>query len=298
MDAVDLFIGMEGTLGVIVEIGIVLSPKPQGVIGLCLFLSSEGQALNLVKAFRGEEEGAPVVPRPVAIEFFNHRTLDLLRKGRSEHAAFGNIPQLKEEYHTALYLEFHGKDQKVLEDEVMEVSSLLDYYNCNDDASWYADSKQNLALLKAFRHTPPESVNLAIDRYRRHCPQLTKLGTDMAVQADDLAWVLELYNADLKAAKLDYVIFGHIGDNHLHVNIIPKSMDEFDEGKKLYLRWAGEITARGGTVSAEHGIGKLKVDFLQLMQGDTVLAAMQEIKKVIDPHCLLGRGTLFKDDRF
>jgi D-lactate dehydrogenase (cytochrome) len=92
---------------------------------------------------------------------------------------------------------------------------------------------------------------------------------------------------------LEYVIFGHIGNNHVHVNIIPKDMAEYDKGKALYLTWAREVIRRGGSVSAEHGIGKLKIALLREMYGDAGIAAMRAVKASFDPEGLLNRGNLF-----
>ena len=71
------------------------------------------------------------------------------------------------------------------------------------------------------------------------------------------------------------MIFGHIGDNHVHVNILPRSMDDYERGRALYHTWAEQIVAWGGSVSAEHGIGKLKVSLLQLMYGEDGIACHQ-----------------------
>ena len=89
------------------------------------------------------------------------------------------------------------------------------------------------------------------------------------------------------------MIFGHIGNNHVHVNIIPRTLAEYDAGKALYLTWAREVIRRGGSVSAEHGIGKLKVALLREMYGDTGIAEMRAVKACFDPDGLLNRGNLF-----
>jgi len=93
---------------------------------------------------------------------------------------------------------------------------------------------------------------------------------------------------------LEYVIFGHVGNNHVHVNILPRSMDELARGKALYLKWAEQIVAMGGSVSAEHGIGKIKVPLLETMFGPEGIAAMREVKRMFDPEGILNLGNLFE----
>jgi D-lactate dehydrogenase (cytochrome) len=104
---------------------------------------------------------------------------------------------------------------------------------------------------------------------------------------------VSLYREKLEQNSLQYVIFGHIGNNHLHVNIIPESPAEYRLGKKLYMEFALEVVKMKGSVSAEHGIGKLKKNFLVLMLGGEGIDCMKKIKKAFDPSMLLGRGTLF-----
>jgi len=104
---------------------------------------------------------------------------------------------------------------------------------------------------------------------------------------------MRMYHDDLRAAGLEYVIFGHIGNNHLHVNILPRTPDEYQHGKALYLEWARRVVAMGGTVSAEHGIGKLKTAMLEIMYGPAAIEQMRAVKRVFDPQMLLNRGTLF-----
>ncbi len=295
MDLVDLFIGMEGTLGVVTEAELRLLPRPPAVVGLTAFLPSEEAALTFVRFARGEAacDLAGLSTRPVAIEFFNSDALNLLRRMKADNPAFAGIPALKEHYHTAVYLEFHGESDEALEDAVLDVTEAMLALGASDEDSWFATNARELAPLKAFRHATPEAVNLLIDQRRRTVPTLTKLGTDMSVTDADLEWVMALYREGLRAAGLESVIFGHIGNNHVHVNILPHDMEEYDRGKALYLSWAGQIVARAGSVSAEHGIGKLKVPFLRLMVGEEGIAQMRALKQVLDPEGILNRGNLF-----
>ena len=147
--------------------------------------------------------------------------------------------------------------------------------------------------MKQFRHAIPESVNLIIDEQRKSFHNIRKLGTDMAVPDRYFEDAYFLYKKRLEKAALDYVIFGHIGNNHLHVNIIPKNDEDFEKGLLEYINIAKQIVQWGGTVAAEHGIGKTKKKLLKLMYGEKSIQEMIELKKLFDPKVLLNQGNLF-----
>jgi D-lactate dehydrogenase (cytochrome) len=288
MDLLDLFLGMEGTLGIVTEAELALIPAPAAVLGMTAFLPSEEAALQFVRALREGEEVAPV-----AIEFFDHDALDLLRRMAAEDPAFEHLPSLRSHFHTAVYTEFHCEEDEAAEEALLRVADLVIELGGSDDDTWGAATRRELESLKAFRHAVPEAVNSLIGRRKRETPELTKLGTDMSVPDDRLEAAMAMYRAGLAEAELESVVFGHIGDNHVHVNILPRDMDDYARGKALYLCWAEQVVAWGGSVSAEHGIGKLKTAFLQLMYGDEGIAEMRALKAQFDPDGLLNPGNLF-----
>ncbi len=295
VDLIDVLIGSEGTLGIITEIGLRLIERPAEIQGLTVFLPTEEAVIRLVQVARGEDvEGfASPAMRPAAIEFFNSNALDLLRKAKATNPAFENIPQLKDSYHTALYLEYHADDSDSIEETVMELMDAIIELGGSDEDTWFATTEREMEPIKAFRHATPEAVNLLIGERKRDCPDLTKLGTDMSVPDAALPSAIAMYNAGLAENGLEYVIFGHIGNNHVHVNILPHDMDEYAKGKKLYLSWASEVVKMGGSVSAEHGIGKLKVPFLQMMYDESTLDEMRALKRLFDPEMALEPGVMF-----
>ena len=115
----------------------------------------------------------------------------------------------------------------------------------------------------------------------------------MSVPDDRLRDVISLYRLTLAEEGLESAAWGHIGNNHLHVNVLPRNAEEYARGKALFARWAKDVTAMGGAVSAEHGVGKLKRDFLTTMYGSEHVREMARLKLAFDPACQLGRGNLF-----
>lgn len=293
MDLVDLFIGMEGTLGIITRADLQLLPVPRCMNALMAFFPSEPAALRFVHFLRGENGHRLPIP-PVAIEFFDARSLNLLRSAKASNPAFAKLPALPPRFHTAIYVEFHGDDPAGVEESILMTAEFMKDVGAGDDDSWFAGNAREIETMKDFRHATPEAVNLLIDQRKKQHPGLTKLGTDMSVPDAALDRVLSLYHQGLAGAGLDYVIFGHIGNNHVHVNILPRDMEDHSRGKALYLDWARAVVALGGSVSAEHGIGKLKPPLLRQMLGESGINAMKQLKQVFDPESRLNPGTLFQ----
>lgn len=297
MDLVDLFVGSEGTLGIIVEAEIKLLPTPKATWGVTAFLPSEEAALRLVRAARGEKVAgisAPHLPSPVAIEYFNCKALDLLRAQKEHNPAFKQLQTLQPDFHTAIYLEWHGASDEELYEVALQLGTLIQECGGDEAATWVAATPYDLGQLKFFRHATPESVNMLIDQRRQVEPKLTKLGTDMAVPDHELTNIVNIYNRRLSELDLESVMFGHIGDNHIHVNILPRDLSDYQKGKELYLEWAQSVVAMGGTVSAEHGIGKLKTAFLAEMYSEAGLERFRAVKRIFDPTGQLNPGNLLQ----
>jgi D-lactate dehydrogenase (cytochrome) len=231
-------------------------------------------------------------PRPAAIEYFDSGALDLLRRRRRDTTAFAAIPEPPAGPHAAVYVEYHGDTEAGVEAAVGAAGAHLRAQGGDEDATWLAADAREIDRLKAFRHAVPEAVNLTVDERRRAEPGLTKLGTDLAVPDAALERVMAMYREGLARAGLEHVLFGHIGDNHLHVNILARNLDEYTRGKALYREWARAVLAMGGTVAAEHGIGKLKAELLREMVGEAGLAEMRAVKRAFDPDGRLNPGNL------
>jgi D-lactate dehydrogenase (cytochrome) len=287
MDLVDLFVGSEGTLGVIAAIELRLVPEPPVVWGMTAFLPSTAAMCQFVRLARA--------PSPIAaIEYFSGTALELLRRQKAVNPAFAAIPDIPEGFAGAVYAELHADTEDVAQTELERLVEAMKACGGNEESAWLATTAQELDRLHRFRHAVPEAVNLLIGERKKTEPALTKLGTDMAVPDESLETVMAMYEADLARSGLESVIFGHIGNNHLHVNILPRTMADYETGKALYREWAGRVCGLKGTISAEHGVGKLKTALLAVMVGDAGIAQMRAVKRVFDPTGALGKGNLFE----
>src|SRR5215510_14641736 len=273
MDAVDLFIGSEGTLGVIAEVEVKLLPKPEGLLSGVVFFADEADVLALVRDVRTEVDAR-------AVEFFDRESLRFLRE---------KYPTIPAEAVAAIF--FEQETTAATEATVLnQWTVLLDQHHALAD-SWFATNEQDQAKLREFRHQLPVLMNEWFAHYKQR-----KVSTDMAVPDDAFAGLFRLYKDTLRSSGLRYTIFGHIGDNHVHVNILPRNDDEGARAREFYVEFLKYAASVGGTLSAEHGVGKLKRDYLHLFYTDTQLRAMATIKKALDPNGILGRGNIFSEE--
>jgi len=296
MDLIDLFIGSEGTLGVFTEIELRLSPMSAHVLGVMFFLPSIPDAVRLVGLLRKENTikmSAPEISMPRAMEYLDPHALDLLREKRLEDGPGSPIPAFPDLAKAALYCEWFFDKEETGDEICALLDELLPRVHGSLDDSWASSDPEGMEKMRSLRHAVPETVNSMIGRIKSTHPGITKLGTDFAVPDAYLETVMKLYYDTLDGSGLKFLLFGHIGNNHIHVNILPRSQEEYDQGKKIYETLALEVIRLGGTVAAEHGIGKLKKHLLRLMLGANGIQQMKRIKQVFDPHNLLNPENLF-----
>lgn len=290
MDAIDLFIGACGTLGVICELELALVPTPAEIWGASCFFPSEAAAIDFTIAVRAALEHA------TAIEYFDEAALDILRAQKTENPSFAELPELDSDARTCVFVELSCDSEEAAEAELLALSEAIEQVGGDVNGAWVATTEAEREGQRFFRHAVPESVNMLIDQRRRTDPSITKLGSDMSVPNERLRDVMAMYRRTLAEEGFESATWGHIGSNHLHVNILPRNAEEYACGTELFARWAVEVSAMGGAVSAEHGVGKLKAHFLEEMYGATHIAESARLKVQLDPKGQLGRGNLFSED--
>ena len=293
-DLVDLFIGSEGTLGVIISATLAVLPRPKAKLALYLFLKDENSALALAKVLRAQRVHVRPAGResvcqtflpdyvqysgidPLCVEYFDPRALNMLRK--TAH----NIP---DEAEACLYIEQWNQTGNALE----AWDKLLAHYQDVLTDIWCAESDKELENLKAIRHGLPVAINETIAQLG-----YPKVSMDFAVPESCFAEIYKTYQELFSKTKIQWLTFGHIGDCHLHVNLLPKDVAQYDQAQQLYKQLAQQVIDLGGTISAEHGIGKLKHELLEMMVGQQTVAAMRRIKREFDPQNILNINNIFR----
>ena len=278
-------IGQEGTLGVITKARLRLTQRPLGRLSMIIFFRNLDATLGFVSAARQhatrpsgnlDDENRLLQTsdlnglNPSAIEFFDHNALAMVR---------ARVPGVPDAAHSALFVEIEHEGEPPIEswwEALMEHDALVDdIIVAEDDAG--------RAKLQAVRHAIPAGINEQVVQNR-----MPKISTDFSVPNSALPEMMEAY----EKVPLTHITFGHIGDNHLHVNMLPTTSAELTQAKGIYRDLAHQAISLGGTVSAEHGIGKIKKELLADLVGKDVLAQFQDLKTKADPNWILGRGTL------
>ncbi|HVE56914.1 MAG TPA: FAD-binding oxidoreductase [Pyrinomonadaceae bacterium] len=290
VDAIDLFIGSEGTLGIITKIKLKVLPKPESFFSGIIFFENEADLLSFVNEVReisfntrktGIQDPKSKIQSSIdasLLEYFDEKALKFISE---------KFPEVPANAKGAIF--FEQETNAETEDSLLEQwNELLEKSNADLERSWFTTTEQDREKMRSFRHALPVSVNERIVRNKQK-----KVGTDMAVPDDKFVSFLRFYKEKLDASGLEYVIFGHIGDNHLHANMIPKNETEARAARHLYGRFIAQSIMLGGTISAEHGIGKHKSKYLYVQYGERFLNEMAELKKAFDPKGILGRGNMF-----
>jgi FAD/FMN-containing dehydrogenase len=273
MDWVDLFIGSEGTLGIITEAELQLLPAPRELLTGVVFFPSDDAALDAVDQWRS-------IAGLRMLEYIDGAALGLLRTRFTETPSAAGA---------AVLIEQEVASQAALSDETDSWLDRLEAANALIEESWFAANAGDRERFRKFRHAVPEMVN---DIVRKN--GCLKMGSDFAVPLEHNREMLAFYRERLRAEfPGQYVIFGHIGDAHVHANILPKSGPEADRAKQLMIEFATKAVALGGTVSAEHGLGKHKRHLLAIQFSPEEIGRMQAVKRHLDPQNLLGRGNLW-----
>ena len=239
------------------------------------FFNNEEECWRLVESIKRSETE---LIKPCSLEYFDGRSLDRLRK------KFKNIPCKSR---AALFFE---NDIEKQDDYDSTQDAWFEYLNVKGvffDDSWFAQSPKDLKRFHDFRHAIPVLINEENSRLGR-----IKIGTDMAVSDNYFLDMMVFYKDELEGSNIDFVVFGHLGDNHLHINLLP-DVDQVEKAHDIYKILVNRILEWKGTVSAEHGVGKLKKKLFLQMVGESSLVELRAVKEILDPRFILGKGNIF-----
>jgi D-lactate dehydrogenase (cytochrome) len=278
MDAIDLFIGQEGTLGVILAATLKLIRKPKGFMDCYAFFNEPEKTLAFAYQAKKESMNPASALDAMSIEYLDIYALDLLRKRH------GTIPAKAK---GAVYFQ-QALDTKTDDNVMAAWADAITGCHGLLDETWFAQTASQRQQFADIRHDLPDMVNESLKRRG-----LAKVGTDIAVRYEDLPGMIEFYNTTLTQARLRYLIFGHIGQAHLHVNILPREAREHERAIEAYEVLVKRAVSLGGTPTAEHGIGKTKHRYLEMLYGKQAVMEMADLKRQLDPACILGIDNIF-----
>jgi D-lactate dehydrogenase (cytochrome) len=287
---IDLFIGSDGIFGIVTEVTIKLIRLPFQIVSMILFCKSFNHALNIID-FAQNQRSKNVHPIPLSVELIDNHAVELLKPAN---------PQIPKKCHTILYLEQDVfKEQEIISDLQFWINT-FDKFDIQD--SWVEDTYAGIEKHKNFRHSLPETVNSLVKRNGQ-----AKLGTDYSVPpqltkelyvlCDKIGKKFQIYRTEKGDSHFpSHVLWAHAGDNHVHLNFLPKNSNESEFAKNLMVEMMKEIVKIGGSISAEHGLGKkqfLGKNALYYQYSENEIQQIKKIKKILDPNNILNIGVLF-----
>nr|AQZ26747.1 lactate dehydrogenase [Aurelia sp. 1 GW-2014] len=262
----NLFVGSEGTLGIVTKATLRLYPIPETIVAAVCSFPTIKDAVDCVVMIL--QCGIPVA----RIELMDDVAMDMCNKYSST------------DYHVApsLFLEFHGSDRSV-EDQVEKTNEIVTM-NEGSNFFWAKEMEDRNRLWKA-RH----SMYYAALAYKPGCKGIV---TDVCVPVSHLPELVTAAKEDAISSNLITPILGHVGDGNFHCFVImdPRDPDEVSAAKHFHERLARHALELNGTCTGEHGIGIGKMKLLKEELGDNTINVMKSIKKALDPKNLLNPG--------
>jgi D-lactate dehydrogenase (cytochrome) len=281
MDIVDLVIGSEGTLGAIIEVSITLIKSPNIVSSLSFF-SSRSNAFGFVNNLRNN---AAII----SIEYFDPSALDFINRYREKFS--DRIPTFPSAMAAAILWEWNN-DILSFEQHLDLMGSYLTAHGSSLENTWSPMEDAQGNLLQEFRHALPETINAKVAENKIKNSNLHKIGTDTAVPLQSFDKWFNTVVEHLESSGISFAIFGHIGDCHPHINLLPENEHQRQHAMSIYEEIMKMAADAGGTISAEHGIGKIKKKYLPLMYSKEALVQMRAVKNAFDPEWIFNPGNL------
>lgn len=268
-DLTRLFVGSEGTLGVITEITVRLYPQPEAISAAVCAFPSMGDAVRAV--IETIQMGVPIA----RVEFVDKLAVRAINK--HSNLTLRESPML--------FFEFHGTESGVAE-QAQTVQDIV-AENKGEDFEWATRPEDRSRLWNA-RH----SAYFAMLQLKPGCRAVT---TDVCVPISRLAECVEETEKDLQGSYLPSPIVGHVGDGNFHVAMLldPAKPEELEEAERINRLIVGRALRMGGTCTGEHGVGLHKMGFLIDEHGEDAVDTMRAIKQALDPKNLMNPGKIF-----
>jgi len=318
MDLIDLFIGSEGTLGVVTSVTLDVLPTQPQICLLLVTLNQESQAMTLAARLREASIATKHGYDPsgldvVSIEYVDHRSLELLREDGADRRVGVSVPRgarvallLQVELpasmtSAAVHNQVVAASAPLAEGPIVRLCRMLHHLDLLDQTELVppGDTTRAAAML-AFREAVPETVNRRVALVKHTVDDaIEKTAADMIVPFSKLEESVTVFRTAFESRGLDYAIWGHLSDANLHPNVIPRSVMDVRLGRAAILACGRQIIRLGGCPLAEHGVGRnpTKQRLLRLLYGDTGVDQMRHVKQALDPEWKLAPGVLFPAGR-
>ena len=296
MDLIDLFIGSEGTLGIVVDATLRVIPAPRHCVALVM-CPSEQHAIAVTAALRNEAAASWRGNGELDVAAIEY--IDALALERLPDEAFSRAGVTRP-HRTAtallVQLEIPASDDATLQC----LARALNECGVEDDPYLAPPGDERGARrLFELREAVPSAINGLVAAAKATVDSdIQKTAGDLIVPVERLADSIALYRNSFERRGLDYAIWGHVSDGNLHPNVIPRSLQDVERGREAILEMARGVMAMGGAPLAEHGVGRsaLKQQLLRELYGERGIEEMRAVKRALDPAWKLSSGVLFSEE--
>ena len=314
MDLVDLFIGSEGTLGVIVSVTCRTAPLPGALCRALVSVPSEDLAIAItgelreaaIKTWRaGDPRGIDIA----AIEHIDARSIAVIREDgvdRKLNISLPSgaavvllidleLPSAASQTSWLAELESLG-DASAPDSPLVRFGRILQRLGVLDDTEIaLPGNRSRAAAFAELREAVPAGVNRRVAQAKRADPSISKTAADMIVPFDRFGDMMHECRRLFAERDLDFAVWGHISDGNVHPNVIPRRGDDVIKGRDAILELGDWVIGHGGCPLAEHGVGRnpIKQELLRRLYGTAGVYAMHAIKLSLDPYASLACGVIF-----
>ena len=315
MDLVDLFIGSEGTLGVIAAVVFRTATQPAARCHALVPVADEEAAIRLVGDLRAAAQQTwrsrdPLGIDIAAIEHIDARSIAVIREDGVDRKLDITLPtgtgivlliemelslsaagaDLWEQLETA-------READAADSPMRRFCTLLDRHGALDNAEIALPANHaRAAAFAELREAVPAGVNRRVALAQQQIDaRIYKTAADMIVPFDRFAEMMRTCRQLFAERGLDLAVWGHISDGNVHPNVIPKSADDVKKGQEAILALGDAVIAMGGSPLAEHGVGRnpIKQELLRRLYGPQGIDAMRALKLSLDPRGVLAPGVVF-----
>ncbi len=286
-DILHLFTGTEGILGIILEAELKLTKVVDNKYGVMFFFRDNcgfDFSENIKKLQKNNEISL------VGLEYFDTFSLTILRDFKDKSSKLKDIPDIDKNYQNAVYIELENECMDNLETSLFSLLEIFANYGGLEEDTWAGVGQDEIEKFNLLRHSLPEAINVIIEENRKNCPTITKIACDYKLDSN-FRELFEMYNTLLNG-NIDYALFGHIGDNHLHLNILPKNENELDFAISVVDKLAKFVADNNGVLAFENGVGKLKAPIIKKYINKNYFENARKIKEYLDKNYLFNRGNI------
>ena len=290
MHPIDLFIGSNGIFGIVTEVTLVLIRPPNEIISIFAFCGSLEQGIDLIKLCQDQRDKNKF-PIPLSVEFLDDRAVKIMQS---------KDDRIKETTNSIIMIEQDINSENEYEEAINFWNDQFDNHNITD--TYFAQGHREIEHHKFLRHCVPEHIISVTKSFNQAI-----VVTDYSVPKERLRelfyYAIEVGEEFEKLQKeiqnmeneTGYVFFAHAGDSHIHLALIPRNKEETRIANSLMIKIMQKIINMGGSISAEHGLGKKKfnnIPAISIQYGNDAIDEIRKMKLVLDPKLLLNPHNL------